>query len=380
MKPIKLTMSAFGSYADIQEIDFAALGTVGLYLITGETGSGKTTIFDAISFALFGKASGAARDDYSMLRSDFAEEKAKTFVELEFVSGESRYNIKRIIKKTGQDVSLLLPDGTSLSGDRNIKSKITEIIGLDHGQFAQIVMIAQNDFLRFLHSSTDERLKILRRIFGTESLRQFQERLKSLVKRESDNRALLLHDFARHEVDVYKRNETFAEWESQIKSDKSEITDINKLLLVCDNRKQELAAALAIAEELLRKFSDLSECRELLDGHKANAEEIEEAKIRAARGETSLYKVKPLDDDLQKVITNHTAAQAGLIRAQEQKTTADTELAEAAESIEALPPLAEAQAAYAALLKKWEIAVQSLKQLQVLQSDFNAIYIKKPSL
>ena len=83
-------MSAFGSYADVQEIDFTKLGTVGLYLITGETGAGKTTIFDAISFALFGKASGAARDDYSMLRSDFADEKAKTSVEHDFMSGENR--------------------------------------------------------------------------------------------------------------------------------------------------------------------------------------------------------------------------------------------------------------------------------------------------
>jgi exonuclease SbcC len=90
MKPLKLTMSAFGSYADVQEVDFTELGAVGLYLITGETGSGKTTIFDAISFALFGKASGTARDDYFMLRSDFAAEKVKTFVELDFVSGESR--------------------------------------------------------------------------------------------------------------------------------------------------------------------------------------------------------------------------------------------------------------------------------------------------
>jgi len=220
MKPLKLTMSAFGSYADVQEVDFTRLGAVGLYLITGETGSGKTTIFDAISFALFGKASGTARDDYSMLRSDFAAERAKTFVELDFVSGSGHYSISRTIKKTGQDVVLILPDGTSISGDRNIKPKITEITGLDRDQFAQIVMIAQNDFLRFLQSNTDERLKILRRIFGTEALRQFQERLKSLVKQESDNRALLLHDFERHGVDVYKRHGIFAEWESQIESDK----------------------------------------------------------------------------------------------------------------------------------------------------------------
>ncbi|MCL2153680.1 MAG: SMC family ATPase, partial [Oscillospiraceae bacterium] len=289
------------------------------------------------------------------------------FVELDFISGESRYNIKRTIKKTGQDVSLILPDGSSMSGDRNIKPKIIEIIGLDRDQFAQIVMIAQNDFLRFLQSNTDERVKILRRIFGTESLRQFQERLKSLVKRESDNRALILHDFERFDVDVYRRDDIFKQWEGKIITDKLDITDINKRLLVYDNQKQELAAALAVAEELLMKFSDLSKCRQLLGEFKARADEIDKAKIRAARGEVSLYKVKPLYENLQKGIINHTAAQTELKNAQEQKTAADTELAEADKNIETLPSLDDAQTAYNALMKEWEVATQKLKQLLALE-------------
>jgi len=93
-------MSAFGSYATAQTLDFTALGNTGIYLITGETGSGKTTIFDAISFALFGKASGDGRD---RLRSDFAADGAKTFVDLDFACGDSLYNIRRTIKKSGQD-------------------------------------------------------------------------------------------------------------------------------------------------------------------------------------------------------------------------------------------------------------------------------------
>ena len=380
MKPLKLIMSAFGSYADVQEIDFTELGAVGLYLITGETGSGKTTIFDAISFALFGKASGTARDDYSMLRSDFATEKAKTFVELDFVSGSSRYSIRRAIKKTGQDAVLILPDGTSISGDRNIKPKITEIIGLDRDQFAQIVMIAQNDFLRFLQSNTDERLKILRRIFGTEALKQFQERLKSLVKQESDNRALLLHDFTRHGVDVYKRDETFAEWESQIKSDKSELTGIDKLLADYDKRKQELAAAIAVAEELYKKFADLSQYRQEYTAHNAKANQMEEIKIRAARGEASLHKVKPHADEAHKATINHAAALSDLINANDQKNAALIELEDAIKSIEALPPLAKSQEAYSALLKEWEAAAQDLKQLLLLQKNFKEITAKQTTL
>ena len=90
MKPLKLKMNAFGSYAGEETLDFAELGENGLYLITGETGSGKTTIFDAVSYALFGKASGSARNNYKMLRSDYAEKRVKTYVELEFLSGGSR--------------------------------------------------------------------------------------------------------------------------------------------------------------------------------------------------------------------------------------------------------------------------------------------------
>jgi exonuclease SbcC len=380
MKPLKLTMSAFGSYAGTQEIDFTELGSVGLYLITGETGSGKTTIFDAISFALFGKASGTARDDYYMLRSDFATEKEKTFVELDFISGENRYNIRRIIKKFGQDVSLELPDGTVMTGDRNIKPKIAEIIGLDRDQFAQIVMIAQNDFLRFLQSGTDERLKILRRIFGTEVFGQFQEHLKSLVKYENDKRALILHDFERYKVDIYKRNEIFAEWESLIQSDNTELLMADEKLAELDKHKQTLAAALAVAEELNNKFEDLSQFRLSLEEHEAKANEIENIKLRATRGEVSLYKIKPLDDDLQKGISNHSSAHDDLINAIEQKNIADTELMEAVKNIEALPPLADAQDAYAVLLKEWEIASQKLKQLLALQTSHNEIVEKQITL
>ena len=376
MKPLKLTMSAFGSYAGVQEVDFAELGDAGLYLITGETGSGKTTIFDAISFALFGKASGTARDDYSMLRSDFAASNAKTYVELDFASGENQYNIKRTIKKTGQDAALILPDGTSVSGDRNIKLKIAEIIGLDRDQFAQIVMIAQNDFLRFLQSGTDERLKILRRIFGTEAFKQFQERLKSLVKRESEKRALILHDFERHEVDVYKRNEKFAQWELLIKSDKAELLLTDEKLSEADKRKQTLAAALAVAEELFKKFTDLAKRRNELDAHKAKSDEAEEMKTRSVRGEISLRRVKPLADEAQKAAANHMTAKTGLISAQKNNAAAAVELEKAAQYMQSLPPLAQAQDAYAVLSKEWETAEQKLKHLLDLQKNRNEIVDK----
>ncbi|MCL2599751.1 MAG: SMC family ATPase [Treponema sp.] len=380
MKPLKLTLNAFGSYADLQTIDFAALGKNGLYLITGETGSGKTTIFDAISFALFGKASGSSRGDYTMLRSDFAGGNDKTFVELDFASGNNVYNIKRIIRKTGQDVALSLPDGTLVSGDRNVKAKVYETVGLDRDQFAQIVMIAQNDFLRFLQSGTDDRVKILRRIFGTEMLKDFQERLKARAKLENEKRERVIYDFERHGVDVYKRNEQFAEWESQAKADKADVSKADAGLGEYDKAKQKLAAELALAEDLCGKFSDLAAFRVSLEKHEAKAGDVEKYRNRAALGETALRKVKPLADESARTLANHANAKTGLAAAEKQEAAALKELELAETAVRELPPLAESQNALAVLSKKWEAAVEQLKKLTSLQMDLAVITGKQNAL
>ena len=381
MKPIKLTMSAFGSYADTQTLDFAKLGTNGLYLITGETGSGKTTIFDAISFALFGEASGEGRSKIAMLRSDFAAEKVKTYVELDFVCGNDKYNIKRGIKKNGQpEVALVLPDGTSKSGIKETASKIAEIIGLDRDQFAQIVMIAQNDFLRFLQSGTDERVKILRRIFGTEALRQFQERLKILVKEENDKRESILLGFKRYEVDVNKREEQFTEWETQIGTGKAELSEANKKLGEYDKKKQTIAAELAVAKELAKKFTDLATFRLDFEKHRNRTEEMAKIKTCADRGEIALHKVKPLADDAQKTAKDHAAAQTALTKAKEQDVAAHAELEAASKAIEILPPLAEAQVAMNDLLKEGVDATAKLKYLTDLQTNRKEIVAKQSTL
>ena len=380
MKPIKLVISAFGPFADVQIIDFNASFTSGLYLITGETGAGKTTVFDAISFALYGKASGEGRSDYNMLRSDFADDKAKTYVELDFVSGKSSYNIKRTIKKIGQDVIITLPDGTTMNGDRAVKQKVAEIIGLDREQFAQIVMIAQNDFLRFLNSGTDDRLKILRHIFGTGSLKQFQERLKALVKHENDKLMLILHDFKRYDVDIYKRGEQFAIWEAQIESDKCEQLEFDRQLAEYDRRKQALAADLAVAEELSLKFSELERNLRELDIHNLKSGEVSLAKGRASRGETALRKVKPYADELQKASMNYAAAEAEREKAIKAENTTNTALAAATEAIEALPLLDASQEAFNELVKEYESTADRLAKITALKNEYAVITAKKSDL
>lgn len=199
MKPKLLTMSAFGSYGGVTQIDFERAGT-GLFLITGDTGSGKTTIFDAITFALYGSASGAGRDG-TMLRSQYAPESAETWVELFFEDKGQEYRIRRspaymrLSKRKNKEgeytatavtakASLLMPDGSEISGRiREIDEKIREIVGVDRDQFSQIAMIAQGEYIRLLHASSKERKEIFSRIFHTGIYGRIQQKLREADKR-----------------------------------------------------------------------------------------------------------------------------------------------------------------------------------------------------
>lgn len=190
MRPIRLTMSAFGPYAGEIQLELEQLGTHGLYLITGDTGAGKTTIFDAITFALYGEASGENRES-SMMRSKYALPETPTFVELEFLYSGKQYRIRRNpeylrpAKRGGgttvekADAVLEYPDGRVVTKTREVTAAVREIMGIDRSQFTQIAMIAQGDFLKLLLASTEERKSIFRQIFQTGRYQKLQERLRS---------------------------------------------------------------------------------------------------------------------------------------------------------------------------------------------------------
>ncbi len=189
MRPLHLTISAFGPYADRTEIDLDRLGTHGLYLITGDTGAGKTTIFDAITFALFGEASGNDRHP-NMMRSQYASPQTPTEVTLKFSCNGINYSITRnppyekpsskgngtTCKNAG--VSLIIPGRSPLTKIKEVDKKIQEILGLDRNQFSQIAMIAQGDFLNLLFADTATRQKIFRKLFNTDYYKALQDQLK----------------------------------------------------------------------------------------------------------------------------------------------------------------------------------------------------------
>ena len=188
MKPLHLTMCAFGPYATKQDIDFTVLGDNGLFLVSGDTGAGKTTIFDGISYALFGEASGDDRGS-AMLRSDFADPNTETLVRLVFRYRDSEYTItrkpeqERPKRRGGGTTSqkhtaeLILPDNIVVDRLSEVNERVEHILGMNRAQFAQIVMIAQGDFRKLLQSNTREREAILRRIFGTDSYQRLQDEL-----------------------------------------------------------------------------------------------------------------------------------------------------------------------------------------------------------
>lgn len=188
MRPLYLTLSAFGAYAGKTELDLRQLGERGLYLITGDTGAGKTTIFDAIAFALFGTPSGDGRES-SMLRSKFAAPETPTKVELTFSNGGKTYKIKRNPEyerpksrgtgttKEQPRVELVLPDGKVLTRYADVEEKIRDILGVDRDQFCQIAMLAQGEFRKLLLAGTRERASIFRSIFKTDLYTKFQERV-----------------------------------------------------------------------------------------------------------------------------------------------------------------------------------------------------------
>jgi len=214
MKPINLTMSAFGSYSGVERIDFTGIQN-GCFLITGDTGAGKTTIFDAVTYALYGRTSGGKRDG-NMMRSqyakdgdetwvelvftEYADSETDTYVEFQFLYRDQEYTVRRnpeylrpskrknadgtvkFVKETAK-ISLILPDGSEFQGKKKeIDLKIEEIIGLDVNQFTQIAMIAQGDFLKLLHAESKERKQIFSKIFHTRIFWKIQDTLKEQAK------------------------------------------------------------------------------------------------------------------------------------------------------------------------------------------------------
>lgn len=230
MRPITLTMSAFGPYGDEVTVDFSILGQRGLYLITGDTGAGKTSIFDAITFALYGEASGPNREP-SMLRSSYAQPAAPTFVEMVFQCGDQEYRVRRNPEylrpaKRGDklvtekaDALLTFSNGREpVTGTRDVTKAVCEIVGLDRTQFARIAMIAQGEFLNLLLAKTEERSKIFREIFHTGLYQRLQETLKTEAGKQKSAYESLSESIGQYIESVRPPEDGRERWEEAVAS------------------------------------------------------------------------------------------------------------------------------------------------------------------
>lgn len=265
MRPVYIRMSAFGPYAGIQELNMEELGAGGLYLITGDTGAGKTTIFDAITFALYGEASGDSREA-GMLRSKYADPSVPTEVELTFIYGGKTYKVcrnpeyerpaKRGTGMTMQkaEAELIYPDGRVVTKPKDVTAAVTEIMGVNREQFCQIAMIAQGKFRDLIEKGTTERQKIFREIFRTAPYQQVQDILKGkyrALERECET--------LRESVKQYIQGILW----NQDASEETPVEEVMELLTEQNKADQEIQAGLL--EELQQKEQVLQKIRSELE-------------------------------------------------------------------------------------------------------------------
>ncbi|WP_367565983.1 AAA family ATPase [Lacrimispora sp.] len=276
MKPLYLTMSAFGSYGGTETVDFEKIGH-GIFLITGDTGAGKTTIFDAISFALFGESSGQRREP-SMMRSQYGEDE-ETYVTLRFSQRGQVYEITRspsytrISKRRNKNgeysavpvpakVSLLLPDGSEYPGSiRDINQKIQEILGVDQNQFFQIAMIAQGDYLKLLHASSRERKEIFSRIFNTGIYSRIQAKLKEknsqIYGRLEEKRLLCFHELKN--IELLEESTYEERWQELLGFKETKAEEIRDFLKEIINEIKEREDRIGEEKEAGRKLLSQAE-------------------------------------------------------------------------------------------------------------------------
>lgn len=325
MKPLHLTLSAFGPFAEKTEVSFAALGEKGLFLVSGDTGAGKTMLFDAICFALFGEMSGTNREIGS-IRSDFADGRTKTYVELLFSHREKNYRILRNPayqrpKQRGEgmttepaEAALFREENgeseTLVTGFAAVKNEVETLLGVDAKQFKQISIIAQGEFLKLLYADSTERGGIFRRVFHTDLYADFQYKLKEAEREkrtalEDSEKRLLRYfeqmgiasvqkeDIFRTEELLAERREMRAQWLKDLHQTEAEQQRITQELQRLEQIAKERAQAEGDRAELRRLESEIytleQERAEFLANYPPALLEEKQNRLRRLREEEAQY-------------------------------------------------------------------------------------------
>lgn len=377
MRPMHLTISAFGPYAGEVKIDFTQLGTEGLYLITGDTGAGKTTIFDAIVFALYGEASGEARGA-DMLRSKYAQPDTPTYVSLLFSYREKEYRITRNPEylrplKKGEgyttnkaDAELLYPDGHLVTKSREVTKAVTELLCLDKNQFTQIAMIAQGDFLKLLFAKTEERSKIFREIFHTKTYQILQEKLKA----ESGRLRMAYEDYEKsisQYLDGILCKEESAEEIEKLRQEQKVLSAQEMAAVISGqiSREKEQLARLQKQQEALEK--ELTELNEVV----GKAKEQEKRKTEMQFAMEQLQSIKPHLEEWKK---QYEEKQCILQKAEAEQKVTEQLYQESQEALERLESKKNIEKQLAKLQEEVESRQKIYKQAAAQNRSLKEIY------
>ncbi len=297
MRPVYLKISAFGPYAGVTEFDFEKLGTGGLYLITGDTGAGKTTIFDAITYALYGDPSGNNRE-VSMLRSKYADESTPTEVELKFRYYGKEYTVKRNpeyerASKRGSgttkqiaNAEFIYPDGKVITKIKDVDNAVKSVIGIDRNQFCQIAMIAQGDFLKLLLAPTKERMQIFRHIFKTELYSTLQDRLRRESGSLADECETIKRSIAQYIGGIVCDIDSVTSLEVE-KAKRGDLTTEDTVALIEGLISDDEDKEASLSENKATYQKELDEIKALI----TKARDIEAAKADLARNEEASAKL-----------------------------------------------------------------------------------------
>lgn len=412
MKPIRLVMSAFGPYAGKTEIDFSVFGDTGIFLIAGDTGAGKTTIFDAVSFALYGEASGGKeRRKSRSFRSDYASPRTETYVELVFMHRGETWSVRRNPeyerpKLTGEGTTkqaagacLTNPDtGETTEGPREVGEKIYELLGLTQDQFTRTVMIAQGDFLKILNASSDDRRALFQKLFDTALYSELQGKLQEMngdcgrKKEDLDRRIVIAAgkidpepDFPEREnIALYRSDAKYADLlaeclERLTEKEKSARAAAAKAKESAAQDETRLTAEIEQGKAVNADFDALEKTEAELRGLSERQNEMDELenRLRTARKAQGLAadeavlngnasEIRKQNEELKKTEKDLREAEQALPEAEARKTEADSHASEADALLAAVRQLNDCIPALKSLedlrkkLKKQQAGIQSL--------------------
>ena len=327
MKPMILKIQGFGPYGNEQTVDFTRFDGKGLFLITGDTGAGKTSVFDALTFALYGKASGSDRP-VDTLRSDFAGADTPSVVELTFKHQGKEYHVIRNppydrpkfrgdgTVKQSEDATLYLPDNKVVTKPKEVNNAIVEIIGIDYGQWCKISMIAQGEFRKLLTAKTDERVEIFRKVFDTDIYSMLEEILGNSTRQCGSRRLKVMDDiersFCRLKVPEdsqyvsryseliqskdYKHNRDISMEliGDLIENDAAVSTQLEEYKKEADDARAKVVAESEMSDELGAKFEEMDLARAELLGLSEKKDDIDSRKVMKSRAESAMNMVYPV--------------------------------------------------------------------------------------